>query len=330
MPITRPSVTKLSERDIRDGNSFREDFTPDGVRTTRSFFTKWDERYDLVIGVCGYSQIARVSGGGPVRLERLLPLQHPQTSGSHARAVVGIRGHQFTGRVADPVAAGGGWGANYKWAACEVEYRPDEFDYLTDDQTPADEEWRRYFSYVEATQASEYLTFPTGSMRYAPEDGDARVRGLMVPYSGGMVIPTMSWKFRWWELPLDLLTYGEPWFNRITGTDTDRSYIGCVNSAPWPNPANGFPAGTLLLDSVIPVRRKNALGNVCLDVDINVLFKESGWNNLWYNSTEAGVPSGWRFVTRDPGATYYAPGSVPDDTALYSERPFADLLKVQA
>ena len=332
MPITRPTLTKLAERGVRDQSSPVTNFGDNASDETRKFFVKWGERFDAAFAICGGSRIASDGSGNPTRLERLTPMKHPTLAGWYATAVTDIRGFKVRPSTQDSPDAGGGWANRWDLADITVKYEPLRWKVEEDSSENLTQEFRRNFYLAGMNPSAEVVRGPIGSLRFkAPTTSD--VDGLMVPYGVTTIQPTIDIEWIWENVPADALDIGSPLGNRIYGKPdySELSYIGCINKAAWPG-SSGFAPGSLLLTEYRPVPKVNKLGILSLDIHMRTLFRatKGGWNALWH-SDPAGVLTGYYFVTRSSGTpTYYAPGSVPDNASLYNERLFSHLTLVQA
>jgi hypothetical protein len=121
--------------------------------------------------------------------------------------------------------------------------------------------------------------------------------------------------------------------DRINGTTdgSERSYLGTVNSVPFPGP-DGYPAWSLLLTEARPIRKISPLGRVQFDLALTTAFRPTpcGWQGLYFSDTNTanGDQSGWYYVGHGESPTFYTPGTLLNDKALYDERDLHDILNV--
>lgn len=341
MPIVRPTLSFLAERGVRDGSSREETFAPDNAVGRQKFWVPWASRYDGAKAIVGYSQIARV-GGAPDRLERLPPLPYwPYVGGAplpdevknwRAKEVVSVRGFKWTGAAQSPAEYGGGWQATYDKAELEVSYAPVPYSCAVDDDVNLAFEFKRFFWQETTRPSASFISMPTGVLKYTQILDNKAV----VPYGTTVIEPMEEIKWRWVNLPYDILKLNEPWRQRLMsgdGSSGDLSYIGCINKELWPqiDDGGGYPKGSLLLTEWEPVIKMNALGMMSVDVIFTTLFtpRPGGHNALWYNDP-TGSLSGYYYVSRENPAVYRSPGTVPRNGSLYNEVKFSNLTRVYA
>lgn len=75
--IVRPTVSKLSERGIRELSSPVESFAPGASTTSRIHRTEWTDRFIAARAILGYSKLELNGSNQIIGLRRLTPLPHP-------------------------------------------------------------------------------------------------------------------------------------------------------------------------------------------------------------------------------------------------------------
>lgn len=340
--IVRPTLTFYQERGTRDGSANQTQFGMGANSGTRPVWVDWVDRYKAARAIIGYSQLDRLAGI-IIGLRRLTPLPHPdaETAGSDdgpgnmfATRINGIKGYKALAGTSSTLetAVNAGVKKNvFEKAEIEIMYENPGYQVRTEEEIEnwPEDEYLRMFEVLEPTPSSSYITLPGGCMNYIRESGTDAPHGLPVNYNVGKVFSTMQLKFMWHRLPYDLFDISNQtnWAKRIYG-DPDNPdeipLIGTVNKTAWLS----FPAGTLLLENVRPIPVKSPFYYIWeWNFEITWNYNPRGWNYLYYFSPAGGAGSGTYFVGK--GTTYYAPGSVPDNTSIYNEREHSLVLNVR-
>lgn len=339
MPIVRPTLSYLRERGVRDGSSPRKTLSQSETSFTKRYFVSWSDRYNVVKYFLGD---VRISYDGsippePVRLERLVPLLFPGEEFAYASRISVLNNHKITGK--ESTAFDGAVSAIYDQVEIEVTFEKPKYRILTDASVGADEEFLRYVQFpIMPDMTGQYVQIPSGGLTYVAQGGADPPTDHKVPFQAGMIEPQMKMQFTWMDLPPDILDYYStigplPWWDRMIGTDSERSYIGTINKTE----IFRIPPGKGLLMSVKPMMRSSPVDSSDWDIgaryDIQFEFEicpiPGGWNALYFNDV-AGFASDYYYVARGGSTTYQAPGTVGDNESLYCEREFRDLFKVQA
>lgn len=201
---------------------------------------------------------------------------------------------------------------------------------MVDDATVAGNELLRYVSIGDPKASVEYLGLPGGTIKYFRASGTDLPHNTGVAFNIGKVLPIVEFVVTWHKVPYDIydpsgliLSAPSAWQKRIYGdpaTPSAKPFIGTVNKTTFLN----YPAGSLLLANVQPIRRFNNIGQSEWDIEFTLAFDTNKWNHKYYSSIDA-THEGYQYVGR---TQYYADGSVPDGQSIYNEREFADLFKV--
>lgn len=343
--IPRPVVDYLHERGVRDGTSVRRTFGPDGgTKTTRRVWCPWLQQDECILRHLGAQRFsyAGAQGADPdsvpdnvlsvTGLERLVPLPDPQNPRLLANAITAITGHKQDDKFTE---ADGSVSAVYARAEIEVVYEPVDFDAIPDEELKDDNgnlswpdgEWNRYTTITEPSPSVEYLTMPGGTLKYIRQGG-GQPHGSLIPFNVGKVLPILEFHIIHRRLPFDVLNpFRRPctkWFDRVFGNpDTGTSpMVGTVNKTKFLN----YPAGTLLLANVKPVRSFGSLGQLQWDMDYTMAYDQHYWNFKYYHNTNSAY-AGWYLVGR--GDTYYNPGdgTLPAGYSIYDETEFRNLFR---
>lgn len=319
MPITRPTLTKLAELGVRDGSSPRESFAPDNSTVTAEFHVNWSERLNAVVYFLGYAQLATSSSPTAVtRLERLTPMPHPDVPGSmFATTCPDSPHHKWAGKRS---SLDGAARNTFEMTKLRVGYEHVPFVVAEDSEVTATQEWRR-FVYPKAVEPKvEPLNLPTGAFEYATEDG-AAPDGLAIPYGKTINLQLTRFTLCWASLPAAMYSFGtDPiaWQKRVWGWPAEdiKPLIGRVNSHDW----LAWPAGTLLLENVVPIVRRHPTIGRAWDFDVILVHNPVGWLNAYYldrTSTSGASRSGWYQAVSAPNQYFDVP-DMPDDRGLYN------------
>ncbi len=341
-----PSLFELEELGVRDGSSPVEDMAVDATRAVRKFKCKYDKRFDAAKWFVGY-QSTYTNGNGGTSISRVIPQCHPHFDELVATKVVGIKGFKWTAAL-NPEAVSDVGGTlvkanDFMRAEFEVIYEHVPYSVLTDDNLEdfvADmtEEINGFegFRFVEhpygASQGGgEALSPPGNTLNFITDTNT--VKGP-VPGNTPVIAPQETFRIMWHRLPAEAWPHEYTAAGAFFQTTTlfDRIYRGIVGdavghgsvAAPFFGAINDSeffsrPAGTVLLLSVTPHRRRSPTGvGYEWDLEYEFGYKPQGWLKLLY------WPDGkYYFVGR--GATYYNPATLPDGKALYNARPFGKL-----
>lgn len=350
MPITRPTLSGLWERGVRDGGTDTPTWGRDDVSTTRRFFVPWDQREDLAKYFLGDVQIAGDIVLGPTRLERLTPLEHPVYSRMYATRITVHNNHAVLhGDAKEVFASDSSTAAKFRMVEFSVTYERLKYSVQTDLATPIGEEYRRWLEGPEPQGANDVLNVPTGSCRYV-----GVTNNIPVPYGFNVNQPMTKLTYVWRQLPANIYQlYSQggatPWQKRIEGNPgaaslaLGRSYQGTINK-DW---YLGRPVGSLYLESVRMVQRPAQVDHaswvlpIYWDVYFEFLFKgtpggrsganwASAWNSLYFHRTSLlSGASGYYYVSRESTPTFRSAGTESDGDSLYDCRYFRHLTDVR-
>ncbi len=345
-PFTRPALTKCAEIGVRDGSSQRLNFAPTGANATRRFKVLWNERYKFVRRFLGDNQIIYddIQQSNMVRINRMTPLPWPTEDfpNLYAAEAVSITGFKIDGHTSyTDDGDDGSVAADYSHAEIELAYRPSPYDVLTDTQVDQGggvyNELLRYISVSDYRSSTNYISLPQGTLLYIAEGG-GRPTGIPMQFSVGKVIAVMEFVVTWHSLPYEIFditsTNQYPWARRVFGAATAVSsetrswpavsaYLGCVNRTSFLS----RDPGTVLLTDVRPEWRFNSYGNKEWDIHFTFAYDPNRWNYKWFAGVgEDTALSG--YYSTGTSTTYYAPGSLPANYSIYSEKNFQDLFTV--
>lgn len=335
--ITPPTQTEIDswhveERGVRDGSSPEEAFEVDASSATRVFHCKWEHRAAFVQWMIGYSQTW--DDAGTTKLSRLLPQQHPDYPDLIA-VKARLRGFRWMTNSEPDVEPDPPDEPYYQFTESQinvfdkadvtVEYAHADYDRASDDLIYGGgfTEMDRFVIRGEVTPSGEYLQLPGASLKYFRSTGVGAPHGQAINFNAGKVLPGEKFTLTWTRLPDAVWTPESGLYQLIYGTGpfTAVPYLGCVNKTEF----YGRYPGTVLLDGVRPIRRKSPLGaGFEWDLEYSFNFDPNGWNWKYYYDPTGGA-SGWYFVGN---TQYYAPGSLPDDKAVYNEAELLDLFSV--
>src|SRR5262245_47216590 len=237
-----------------DGSSPEYNLSWERASSRLTFLVAGDDMVQAVGEALGYSW---VSPSG--KLRRWLPEYDPNFPWLVAKKLVPpYRGIRYE-RSEDP---GTGYGPVniYKKAQLTFEYGFRNFDEFSDadlDATYGGDEFFRYTT-MTMTPAADYVSLAAGAVRWAPEASPHPLRtraasdpddpqlhtgpGALLPFSTGRVEYTQTVVYKWFQVPFS--TYRP-------GSILDQVFqiaVGRVNKYDF----DGFPAGTLLLESIQP------------------------------------------------------------------------------
>lgn len=334
MAWERPTLSYLNEIGVRDGTSDLASYGGSDNAATRKFRGRWEERNLIAPYFLGNVRI------GSERLERITPLPHPTAPNFFASYITVDRNHKVNGKelgVTDVATS-----ATYLAVDFTVHYTKPKYRVLTDEECPADEEYRRWMDLPETRPHANVLTVPVGGIQFIRPDGLGPTGSLplTVPYNLAIVQSQVGFTFWWRDLPFDLYdpdATPSKWWKRLTGGTEEgeevASYLFTTNRSLW----KGMPPGTMLLNSARMIPRPSPVdGELGKEWDIgqrwDVAFEVSflatkgGWNSAYYNDRN-GTNSGYYYATRT-GDHYYPGTLATDNVSLYNEREFADLTKV--
>ncbi len=341
-----PTLFELEELGVKAFDSPNDDLSVDSSRSSRKFRCKWDQRYNAARYFVGYQAINYT--GGVAYLSRVLPQSHPQLEQLRATKVVGIHGFQWVEMDFPDYGKEDILCNKFTRAEFEVIYEHVPYEILSDDDNTdavADSVLANVvqngfegFRFVEhpygpSQGGGEALTPPAGSLSFITA---ANVKRGVVPGNPAIVAPQETFRIMWHRLPQAAWPFEfnsaasileADLFGRIyIGLDTDagvhgasgKPYFGCINDGVFYD----RPAGTVLLVSITPHRRRSPTGvGYEWDIEYEFAYKPQGWLKLldWTDGK-------YYFVGR--GATAYTAITLPDDTGLYNARDFTRLFNL--
>lgn len=307
----------MRTRGIRDGTSPKYTYNPEATTKTVSHFIEPDQLDSFICWLLGAAKTYFDVGNAKTQLSRLMPQVWPGTTHCVAMdaQVKGFKFLQDDNSGAFPVP-------NHQYLEVEANYRTVPFD-LDGDGGGTTNERFRYVETKTATAQGEYLTLPGyAGYKYLTFDGSPP-HGKPIPYNIGRIITSGKIVRKWWRVPKDAIQYPSALHKRIWGNpDTgDRGYIGTVNKYT----IHGFKPGMLLFETPELERTFDAVSDDwCYNVTYTWKVIPDLVNHL-FSPASNGTPG---FYLAGLGNTWYAPGSVPDDTALYNERDHRLLYEV--
>jgi hypothetical protein len=330
IPFTAGEITdmEITTPGVRDGSHPTETREAGTNTTKRTFFCKWEERYNFVELVIG--NVSLWDDAGTIRLSRLLPDdtygRHPEHTQIVATKIESITGFKYTGAL-------DGLGMPlYEKAKVDVFFEHVPYDLLADAEVVSDE-WERYTvipGLQEEQSEADYITMPGGGLNYIREADSGTSPGTIphlypIPFNVGFVTPTQTRTFRWVRLPDEAWgNPASPLYQRVfVGDGDERPFLGTVSKEEF----FGYPMGTLMFDHVKERRYRSPLGSgYWWDLDIVFRYKPQGWN--WFRYFDParnadGTPlnptaNGIYFVAK--GRVHYYSDTLPDNTALYDAR----------
>lgn len=320
----------IREAGVRDGTSPTERFQVTDSGATRTLTCKWQHRRDVAAWLLGRSAIW--DDDGTTKLTRLAPQRHPDHDALVATRISSVKGLKFTGSavpiVGDTYTFNSAQINRFERAVLEVEYEHSSVSYLADDEV-AESEVERWLSLDSTEPAAEALQLPGAVMRYLRETGTDAPHNIAIPFNSAVIVPQEIRQVTWFDVPYECYVPNSPLWDRLYYGGSDegeggRPYLGSINAVEF----LGFPSGTLLLDRVIPKRRRSPLGEWVWDLTFSITFKPSGWNWVYYWDKTA-TNSGWYFVGPADGEHHYA-STVPDGYSLYHARDLHKLFNVSA
>jgi hypothetical protein len=314
-----------TEGGVRDGSSPNETLEVDSSSATRRFKVDWAYRFDFAKYMVGYAQL--YDDSGTTRLSRLLPRTHPDMPEWACTKITRITGHRF--REWDAVNE-----VNvYHEAWVEVLYEHVPYTLAEDDEID-DFEMNRYLTYPENVEASsDYLTLPGATLTYVADPGGPHAGSAIdtkrIPFNVGKIIPEEAFTTIWHRLPDDAYQPGSAVYDRLYGLIEGDGvpYLGTINTEEL----FGRPSGTLLLENVVPRRRKSPLGTGFeWDLQFNWKYRPSGWN--WAYGMEGTNPAAEHndFYMASATGTFNTADTVPDFDSIYNARDLTDVFNVDA
>lgn len=338
-----PTPFHLVEAGVRNSTSPNESFEIDSTTATRVFKCLWEYRFEAVKYFLGYGMTYVDSEGEePVtKITRLMPQPYgDDLPGLFATKVTGIKGHKWE-EYEFPETPADGSGRNI-WHKAEftVLYEQVPYSIVADADMVEVEgfpgEMQRYLEdAVDIQPSGEYLQLPGAVMRYIdPDSGPAHKKP--VPFNTGKIVAQEIFHVVWHRVPENVWTPESNLYNRIYSGEKDElgdtyvPFFGAINR----NKFLGRPKGTVLLNNIIPRRRKSPLGyGYEWDISYEFAYKPSGWNWLYYfnpgtaNATTGvitgqGEGNGWYFVNAFDD-TQYTADVLPDNRSIYNARDFA-------
>lgn len=355
-PLSYPTQDTIDTWNVREGGA-RDQSSPtdtyemNNSTSRRKYYVKWAKRYDFIAYMLGYSILWNDSG--TTRISRLLPRKDPDATALIATKVTQLKGFQWksnlittttlgsAGFATDPSRNFGhtgyqwsdGQASTYTDADIEILFEhPDYF--MVEDSTvyAADPygELGRYVAPGDYDGSSEYLTLPGGMMKYAVSGGTpSPPHNQVIPFNNGKVLSQEKFQLIWKRLPYDIWSSTSDLFVFVYGDGgSNVPAVGRINKTTF----YGRPAGTVLFESVKPILMRDPRGDFFeWQLTYNFTFNPYGWNNLYYY-VKGGTNAGFYYATSEESggaAVYRAPGSVPDNQALYNETELNKLFKAK-
>lgn len=352
IPFTPAQIAamKIQTFKVRDQSHPTEERLVGASTMQRTFLVDWFQRYDffeLVLGNVSTYTLPPSAGAGTIGLSRLLP------DPTYGRAP-DYPPYLLNEIIAMKIASCKGFGKNlgedtsgmpyYTKAEVVVDYELVPWNLLTDAQTllTGAGEYSRYNIWpTEGDSDAEFTTMPGGCLHWIVQGGSTTLGlGLPIPhmrpitFNIGKVTPTQKRTWTWVRIPASGYYPGSPLHTRLFyGNSYDGNppgsapytvpFIGSVNSKP----VGGYQPGTLLLESVGEVLKRDVLGSDWVyDLKFHWNFRPTGWLFLPYfdpSTLPDGSPAnpganGYYFFGK--GNQYYDATNIPDDYGLYNSR----------
>jgi hypothetical protein len=286
---------------VRDGAHPTETREIGQSTMRRSYFCKWERRYDAVELICG-NQSFYLGGDSFNHISRLDPDpqwgQHPYATNFVATKIERMSGH---GRPAGEDANG-----LPQYPQCRLEVLLETVPYyFTDDATIIAGNRNeltggfrglgRYIWTAGSEVGGDSITGKGGMMKYRTAGGGAPDL-VPVPYSFNVVRPNSEWSLKWERVPYAALAPGSSLGSKV---NRGGSYVGMINKLAF----YGEPAGTVLfLGASLKLQKPQAVsGNIDLlwvwSVEYKFVSAPDGWLNLMYfDLAGAGALSGFYYV----------------------------------
>lgn len=325
------AAMEIETFEVRNGDHPTETRKVDDNTMTRTFFTKWDQRFNFVEHVLGRS--VTWDSGGTTKLSRLLPDstfgRHPEFTQIMADRIEYIKGH---GYGTDNI----GQFPEYEKAKIQVFYSHAPYVIQSDAGT-TNETQRFVYIGAETESESEAFTLPGGCFKFTTAGGTG-AHGKPVPYNVSIVRPIERFTLWWDDLPFDLLSSDGALYKRLYfgqnsgfgGLPDGIPFIGCANSALLDVPSAGqkYNAGQLLLEGVRRVKEKSPLAAAGTSgwryrVGFKFAFTPRGWLDLIFFNPATPADSDYCRVSND--GVHYAVGAMPDKKGLYNVRDMSTL-----
>jgi hypothetical protein len=337
-PLTRPTLTKKAEREIRSGGNDRGTAGVQEVSQTRRLWCLWSERTDVVDYFVGHAEVVD-EGGGVKRLRRLLPMSHPDDPRLIAERVEFLSNHDVTGvqnAVSDSTKQATYAKTDYALHYARVPYLI-RADAEVEDAGGDPQEWLRFTSVGNFRTSATYYNLPPGVLKYLHPSATAPPHGNVVPFSVGKVVPQFTVDVVWHRLPQAIWDWfnPSPLMRRVFGdpdTGVD-SLLGTVND-DWL--LDLFPPTTALLLDAKPIDRPSPVNVVGVEPgrEIDMVYtyevQPQSFLKLYYHDTVgvgAGVSGYWP-VGR--GNTYFDPfaDAVTPNNSIYNAKDHTKLWAV--
>ena len=270
--IVRPTLTKLAENGTRDGSSQTSTLGLGEVNVKRKLVVLWEEANKAAQHFLGFSRISRDGMGLPIRIERLLPISHPDDPALIATALSVTTNHHWLSSRGTNIALPGSRtnrlpdqsvGSIYDKLMFDVQYERPMYTLLEDSAVLPSEEYMRYVDFLEPKPSTEVITLPGYSLNYTLAVGQPKPAIFLdrtkaaIPGNVPLIQPIRDVYAVWKRLPADFYSFfsTSPWLDRITGTPNAttpiKPYIGTVNKTQF----GSYPAGTLLFTNWEPIRK---------------------------------------------------------------------------
>lgn len=301
-PFTAAEIKAMNIRTagVRDFSHPFETREIDQSTMRRSYYVKWDSRFDFCDLCCGDEVRWRdPSSGVPTyKISRMLPDPvygtHPDFYQIVATKIESIRGANGPGiDDADKQPA-------YPDARVDVLYSQVRYNLETDDQVAAlgNNEALRYTYFDESDGDADLITLPGSAMRFwrnpTQPNAGAVPNGVPVPYGVSITRAKETFAYNWVRVPYECFAPDSPLYRRVYGSvEGDIAYQGCVNSQPFFN----RPTGTVVFRGVkAALKLAQSARGKRWDLQYQFVFSPTGWTWLYYPDP-GGTNSGYYMVS---------------------------------
>jgi hypothetical protein len=219
-------------------------FTTKTARVTEVIRVDFDEAYDAMLSLLGYSYVVPAIGAAPAHLVRVPPLRHPFFTWLFCTAVTDARGVQFSGRTFWNVDGALPAEADYSQFELHCTFEPLPYAPIPDAQAARDgsgniEEYARYVSYQYGFK-TESLLRPAGSLRWAETGSNGPQAGTNFAGDFSSMVSKADLFLTWHQVPEEFIVDADS--DEILPTQL-LAQNGTVNLTEF----LGFAPGTLLL-----------------------------------------------------------------------------------
>ena len=299
-------------------SSMDESYQNNAAKASRVFDVGFDDRWDFVREMIGWSEDAFMPDGVTRFIKRTLPKAYPVFTKKNnkpwlwARHASSIKGLKADGWVAAKQHG------HYNTSRIKIEYESVPYSIWRDDEiknTAGIPDEAQLFRYIVRTfqPSSEYLTFPRGAYKWV-DDGVPANRAP-VDGSRGRVVSFLEITYTWVEVPGVPLALA--------------SLIGSVNNELF----DGATAETLLLVGATLKPYRSVVGNRVFDIEMKtrlfnpesgvghnhfLRFKGDGAAPFYARITNDGLSTGTPVFPKKDFKTLFG----PPYSAIYTLRDF--------